>query len=44
MEAFLRLGRAYYVVALDYGPAIEHSLHALERARQLAVQLGDRRG
>jgi class 3 adenylate cyclase/tetratricopeptide (TPR) repeat protein len=44
MEALLRLGRAYYVVALDYGPAIEHSLHALERARQLAAQLGDRRG
>jgi predicted ATPase/class 3 adenylate cyclase len=44
MEALLRLGRAYYVVALDHGPAIEHSLHALERARQLAVQLGDRRG
>ena len=43
MEALLRLGRAYYVVALDYGPAIEHSRHALERAHQLAVQLGDRR-
>jgi tetratricopeptide (TPR) repeat protein len=44
MEALLRLGRAYYVVALDYGPAIEHFLPAVERARQLAVQLGDRRG
>jgi class 3 adenylate cyclase/tetratricopeptide (TPR) repeat protein len=44
MEALLRLGRAHYVVGLDYGPAIEQSLHALERARQLAVQLGDRRG
>jgi class 3 adenylate cyclase/tetratricopeptide (TPR) repeat protein len=44
MEALLRLGRAYYVVALDYGPAIEHLLPALERARQLAIQLGDRRG
>jgi class 3 adenylate cyclase/tetratricopeptide (TPR) repeat protein len=44
MEALLRLARAYYVVALDYGPAIEHFLPALERARQLAVQLGDRRG
>jgi len=44
MEALLWLGRACYVVALDYGPAIGHSFHALERARQLAVQLGDRRG
>jgi hypothetical protein len=44
MEALLRLGRAYYVVGLDHGPAIEQSLNALERARQLAVQLGDRRG
>jgi class 3 adenylate cyclase/tetratricopeptide (TPR) repeat protein len=44
MEALLRLGRAHYVVALDYGPAIEHLLPALERARQLAIQLGDRRG
>ena len=44
MEALLRLGRAYYVVGLDYSPAIEQSLNALERARQLAVQLGDRRG
>ena len=26
MEALLRLGRAYYVVGLDYGPAIEQSL------------------
>jgi tetratricopeptide (TPR) repeat protein len=44
MEALLRLGRAHYVVALDYGPAIEQCRHALERAHQLAVQLGDRRG
>ena len=44
MEALLRLGRAYYVVGLDHSPAIEQSLNALERARQLAVQLGDRRG
>ena len=43
MEALLRLGRAHYVVGLDNHPAIELSLHALERARQLAVQLGDRR-
>ena len=44
MEALLRLGRAYYVVGLDHRPAIAQSLEALERARQLAVQLGDRRG
>jgi class 3 adenylate cyclase/tetratricopeptide (TPR) repeat protein len=44
MEALLRLGRAHYVVALDYGPAIQQSRHVLERACQLAVQLGDRRG
>jgi class 3 adenylate cyclase len=44
MEALLRLGRAYYVVGLDHRPAITQSLQALERARQLAVQLGDRRG
>jgi class 3 adenylate cyclase/tetratricopeptide (TPR) repeat protein len=44
MEALLRLGRAYYVVGLDHRPAIAQSLQALERARQLAVQLGDRRG
>lgn len=43
MEALLRLGRAYYVVGLDHRPAITQSLNALERARQLAVQLGDRR-
>jgi class 3 adenylate cyclase/tetratricopeptide (TPR) repeat protein len=43
MEALLRLGRAYYVVGLDHRPAIAQSLQALERARQLAVQLGDRR-
>ena len=42
MEALLRLGRAYYVVGLDHRPAIAQSLKALERARQLAVQLGDR--
>jgi len=42
MEALLRLGRAYYVVSLDHRPAIAQSLDALERARQLAVQLGDR--
>jgi class 3 adenylate cyclase len=44
MEALLRLGRAHYVVGLDYRPAIAQSLQALERARQLAVQLGDRHG
>ena len=44
MEALLRLGRAYYVVGLDHRPAIAQSLDALERARQLAVQLGDRHG
>ena len=44
MEALLRLGRAYYVVGLDHRPAIAQSLQALERARQLAVELGDRRG
>jgi class 3 adenylate cyclase/tetratricopeptide (TPR) repeat protein len=44
MEALLRLGRAYYVVGLDHRPAIAQSLRALERARQLAVQLGDLRG
>jgi tetratricopeptide (TPR) repeat protein len=44
MEALLRLGRAYYVVGLDHRPAIAQSLQALKRARQLAVQLGDRRG
>ena len=44
MEALLRLGRAYYVVGLDHRPAIAQSLQALERARKLAVQLGDRRG
>jgi class 3 adenylate cyclase len=44
MEALLRLGRAYYVVGLDHRPAIAQSLQALERARQLAVKLGDRRG
>ena len=44
MEALLRLGRAYYVVGLDHRPAIAQSLQALERARQLAVQLGDRHG
>jgi class 3 adenylate cyclase len=42
MEALLRLGRAYYVMGLDHRPAIAQSLQALERARQLAVQLGDR--
>src|SRR5262245_10349453 len=42
MEALLRLGRAYYVVGLDHRPAIAQSLQALERARELAVQLGDR--
>jgi class 3 adenylate cyclase len=42
MEALLRLGRAYYVVGLDHRPAISQSLQALERARDLAVQLGDR--
>jgi class 3 adenylate cyclase len=44
MEALLRLGRAYYVVGLDHRPAIAQSLQALERARQLAVHLGDRHG
>lgn len=44
MEALLRLGRAHYVVGLDHRPAIAQSLQALERARKLAVQLGDRRG
>jgi class 3 adenylate cyclase len=44
MEALLRLGRAYYVVGLDHRPAIAQSLQALERARQLAVQLGDHHG
>ena len=44
MEALLRLGRAHYVVGLDHRPAIAQSLQALERARELAVQLGDRRG
>ena len=43
MEALLRLGRAYYVVGLDHRPAIAQSLEVLERARQLAVRLGDRR-
>jgi class 3 adenylate cyclase len=42
LEALLRLGRAYYVVGLDHRPAIAQSMQALERARQLAVQLGDR--
>ncbi|HXJ82722.1 MAG TPA: AAA family ATPase [Candidatus Methylomirabilis sp.] len=42
MEALLRLGRAYYVVGLDHRPAIAQSLQALERARTLAEQLGDR--
>jgi class 3 adenylate cyclase/tetratricopeptide (TPR) repeat protein len=42
MEALLRLGRAYYVVGLDHRPAIAQSLQALQRARDLAVQLGDR--
>ena len=42
MEALLRLGRAYYVVGLDHRPAIAQSLKALERAAELAVQLGDR--
>jgi class 3 adenylate cyclase/tetratricopeptide (TPR) repeat protein len=41
MEAQLRLGRAYYVVSLDHGPAVEPSLRALERARDLAIRLGD---
>ena len=41
MEAQLRLGRAYYVVGLDHGPAVEPSLRALERARELAIRLGD---
>ena len=44
MEALLRLGRAYYVIGLDHGPAIVQSLAALHRARDLAVQLGDRHG
>jgi class 3 adenylate cyclase/tetratricopeptide (TPR) repeat protein len=44
MEAQLRLGRAYYVVGLDHGPAVEQSLRALERARDLAIRLGDARG
>jgi class 3 adenylate cyclase/tetratricopeptide (TPR) repeat protein len=44
MEAQLRLGRAYYVVGLDHAPAVEPSLRALERARELAVRLGDARG
>jgi hypothetical protein len=44
MEALLRLGRAYYVVSLDFSPANEQSLQVHEKARQLAVQLGDRRG
>jgi hypothetical protein len=44
MEALLRLGRAYYVVGLDHRPAIAQSVQALQRARQLAVQLGDLRG
>jgi hypothetical protein len=44
MEALLRLGRAYYVVGLDDGVAIAQFLPALERARALAVSLGDRRG
>jgi class 3 adenylate cyclase/tetratricopeptide (TPR) repeat protein len=44
MEALLRLGRAYYVVGLDHRPAIAQSLQTLERARELAVQLGDRHG
>ena len=42
MEALLRLGRAWYVVGLDHRPAIAQSLQALERARDLAVKLGDR--
>src|SRR5262249_56465989 len=42
MEGLLRLGRAYYVVGLDHRPAIAQSLQALERARSLAEQLGDR--
>jgi hypothetical protein len=42
MEALFRLGRAYYVVGLDHGPAVEHSLHALNRALDLAEKLGDR--
>ena len=42
MEALLRLGRAYYVMGLDSRPAITQSLQALERASELAVQLGDR--
>jgi hypothetical protein len=44
MEAQLRLGRAYYVVGLDHGPAVEPSLRALERAKELAIRLGDARG
>ena len=44
MESLLRLGRAYYVIGLDHGPAIVQSLEALHRARDLAVQLGDRHG
>jgi tetratricopeptide (TPR) repeat protein len=44
MEALLRLGRAYYVVGLDHRPAIPRSLDALERARQLAIRLGDSHG
>jgi hypothetical protein len=43
MEALLRLGRAYYVVGVDHRPAIAQSLEMLERARDLAVKLGDRR-
>ncbi len=42
MEALLRLGRAYYVIGLDHQPAIAQSLQALQRASELAVQLGDR--
>lgn len=42
MEALLRLGRAHYVVGLDHRPAIAQSLNVLERARELAIQLGDR--
>jgi class 3 adenylate cyclase len=44
MEAQLRLGRAYYVVGLDHGSAVEPSLRALERAKELAIRLGDARG
>lgn len=42
MEALLRLGRAWYVVGLDHGPAVAQSLDAFERARSIAIRLGDR--